>query len=148
MTYIWWVPSWQETITDKRSGSSTRILLLRASIFSLGCTFDCKTNNMSVLMSYTLSQLYTSALCITVHSERTWVLDTCWTSWTLGRVACRYITWFDKILTSLNRNIYRCSTPSVSWHSERVSSCLTWQLCRLVTGVADGYIGWSDLSSW
>ena len=40
-------------------------------------------------------------MCITVHSERTCVLVTCCSSWTLGRVAYRYITWLDETLTSL-----------------------------------------------
>ena len=35
MSIIWWVPSGQETITDKRNGPATGLLLLRGSIISL-----------------------------------------------------------------------------------------------------------------
>ncbi len=70
-------------------------------------------------------------LCTTVTPERTCVLTTCWTSWTLGPVVCRYITWLDEILTSLNRNIYRFSPPSVSWPSEWVTFLVSFIQSRL-----------------
>ena len=69
-------------------------------------------------------------LCMTVLSARTFALVTCCSSWTLGRVTCRYITCFDETLTSLNRNIYTWSPPSVSSTLEFLSSSLTWNLCQ------------------
>ena len=79
---IWWVPPWQEDITDKRSGSGTGILQLRASIFSLVwthtlhlCVSYCSRCNPTAFVRFCSAPQF----AIRCKSSRSFVKHCLWT---------------------------------------------------------------------